>query len=138
MSIHVNNGYQRDEKAKKFGESEKHLLLQLVEPHAAVIKDMRKDSAIIKRKNEVWQEITTSYNANDTISCVRTADQLRKSWHNICDKAKKESSELKQSQVKREIFKLMITMIIGTHMCSDNHCNQHYFLFAWVLNALFF
>lgn len=85
---------------KNFSESDREILANLVTPFVETIKDVKKDTVTLTKKEKAWKEITVGFNASPIITTPRTVDQLKKSWDNMCRRAKQEVAKTKMERRK--------------------------------------
>lgn len=79
-------------RSKNFDQSEKEVLIDLVEKHKNVINAKLTNSVTACKKLKVWDNIKTEVNAVGL--CNRSTKDIRNKWSNIHQKAKKEKAEL--------------------------------------------
>jgi hypothetical protein len=64
------------------------------------IKSKEKDNDSLKKKKKAWEDILVKFNSSVDASCLRTEDQLKTLWNNMCNRAKEEVAKVKQSKRK--------------------------------------
>ena len=80
---------------------EKNVLFEIVEKHISIIESKKNYAKIIEKKNKMWTEIYTEFNAVQG-TYTRTEKQIRLLWKNMKAKAKKDASNEKK-QVKKKL-----------------------------------
>ena len=87
-------------RAIKLTNSDRQILVDLIEPLRDIIMMSKKDAATLRKKDSAWEKITVGFNANPTVSGHRTSLQLRKAWGNMCQRAKDDAAEVKKARLK--------------------------------------
>lgn len=66
---------------KQYSESEKLLLLSLVDKYKSFIENKKTDGINIRKKQEFWTKVENLYNASSSIK--RSVKQLKQLWGNL-------------------------------------------------------
>lgn len=77
-----------DTKKVSFVQFERRILLDLVRRHHDIVQDRRTDSTSVYRKQQIWQQITETYNQHPSIARPREVQQLKRLWQNTRARAK--------------------------------------------------
>ncbi|XP_016655898.1 uncharacterized protein LOC107882277 [Acyrthosiphon pisum] len=102
MSEHNMNESQLKQKrmrGKNFTEREKELLIDLILPFKPIIENIKTDAIWNNKKAEVWSEITSLYNLQQT-SGIRIDTQLKNLYDTLKRDARKEKSNDKVQMYK--------------------------------------
>ncbi|XP_064619463.1 nuclear apoptosis-inducing factor 1-like [Lineus longissimus] len=76
---------------KNFTPNETNRLIELVEDNYRIISSKFSDQVTLKRKKDVWLEISRKLNAISL--CLRTVEEVKKKWDDIKVRAKKKANE---------------------------------------------
>ena len=76
-----------------FSETEKELLLRLVDEHRDVVENKGNDMQNVTSKERAWNTITLQYNSYPFVQTDRTPDQLKKLLQNLKTRARREAKE---------------------------------------------
>jgi Myb/SANT-like DNA-binding domain len=68
---------------KNFNKTDRTVLCKLVQKHIDVLNTAGRDPFTRKRKMLLWESIAEEFNANESVSGHRCAEQLQKRWNSI-------------------------------------------------------
>ncbi len=87
------SGSQINRRKLNFSETEKELLLRLVDEHRDVVENKSNDTNSVQNKEQAWNTITMQYNSYPFVQTDRTPDQLKKLLQNLKTRARKEAKD---------------------------------------------
>lgn len=70
-----------DSSKKPYSDQEKMLLMTLIDKYKFVLENKKTDSSSIRKKQDIWVQITELYNSNNVVP--RKTQQLKKLWDNL-------------------------------------------------------
>lgn len=86
-------------KGKVYTEREKHILISLIKENSK-LTSKKTDDVSLREKNDIWKNITETYNAQPDVNIKRTTTQLKKLWNNLKQRTRKLNTERRQHILK--------------------------------------
>ena len=86
-------------RSKNFTDTEKNLLLNLVDKYKNSIERKRTDSKTLKQKSETWADLCEEFNFTSTYTKRKVKD-LQSFWKNLKTRAKSDCAYVRRERLK--------------------------------------
>ena len=86
-------------RSKNFTDSEKNILLSLLENYKKILECKKTDSKSAADKSKAWQQLCTEFNSS-SVYIKRDVKQLQGAWKNLKARAKADAAYVRRERIK--------------------------------------
>lgn len=91
--------FEKRKRSGNFTTEEKNLLIELVEKYKGILENKKTNAVTQREKDSMWEKVSNIFNSQN-LNVPRSAESLKKLWHNQKQEARKAAAQNRQERFK--------------------------------------